>query len=331
MIRQLKNVFSVVFVVLGFFTSMHALDVVLTQDIDATVLQKKIEIHFNLDPQDQGILKSSLQFSIDIPDITLSSWQSIEQPMMAYIPAFKKTKKMFTDSFNGVLSLDCGDRSIDERKDLLADATVYVVGLVAEKDGKIQPFVVGKPIKQQSQSARVPAQTVVDNSTTIEQRADDTVFVDKPVPDLEQEYVPVDKLSQSWNCLVTWIKGVFSWRLIMILTLLFMLILAFFIGKRRIDRLKEFFVMNDEWEREITYFIIFMLVSGLLYFLRGVIGAVGALILFAAMCFGGMLRASLVPPFEESFLGRLKDLIGLILGALIVPVLFKAYLLHCGL
>jgi hypothetical protein len=321
------------FFVIGllFFVSSYAIDVTLTQDFDSIVLQKKIDLRFSLDPCEQGVLKSSLQFSIDSPFVMLSSWQSIEKPSVIYAPTFKKTHKMFTDSFSGVLFFDCRDLSINERKNLLREAAVYVVGLVIKKDGKTKPFALAKSLQQIPQEVVRDDQVVEIVSTQRGQSTENSLFTITPVPDLEQEYAPIDKLSHSWDCLKTWIYCLLSWQVIVFVLSIFVLLLILLVARRRIAYLSSLEILNIYWERELTFFTVFVLLSFLLYAARYAIGILSALCIFALLCFIGMLHARLVPPFQESFLGRLKDLIGLILGALVVPVLFKAYLLYCGL
>src|SRR3989304_385442 len=85
---------------------LWALDVEVTNSVEDIVSNKKIWLHIALGPQEVGVLKRTLQFSVDQPELLLSAWHPLVQCRSLFLPSFKKTKKMITASFAGWLAID---------------------------------------------------------------------------------------------------------------------------------------------------------------------------------------------------------------------------------
>ena len=221
--------------------------------------------------------------------------------------------------------------SIGERREILSQAAVYVVGLVVDHDGKIKPFALGKPVITPERLVAPQSTNQIVVAPENEQSIETPLFTIKPVPDLDSEYLPIDKLSYNWRNLCSLIADAIHSHSVWFVVLFFVAMMAIVVVRRRVSWFAALVPLNVTWEREIVYFSSFVLIGSLLFVFRNAIGVANAIYIFAAMCFYGMVRARFVPPFEESFLGRLKDLVGLILGSLIVPLLFKAYLIQCGM
>ena len=106
---------------------------------------------------------------------------------------------------------------------------------------------------------------------------------------------------------------------------------ALLVLKRRYLWLRFVVPLSGAWEREVRRGLFFVGLLGLVRMSAWWLPVSVSLYAAAALCGGGMCYLSLTPPFEETFLGRLKGLIGFVLGMLILPLLAKAWLLHLGL
>jgi hypothetical protein len=90
------------FIFLMLWVSMaDAVTVTVTNDFDDAVVSKKIWLRFSLSSHECGIIKNTLQFSVDSPDSVLASWHPLTEPTSVFVEAFKKNKNLLVGPFAG--------------------------------------------------------------------------------------------------------------------------------------------------------------------------------------------------------------------------------------
>jgi len=329
---RLMVFFAVQFAVLS---PVRAVAIEVTNDSASMVTSKNIWMLVKMSPGEQGIFKQGLCFSVDNPSICLSSWKSSVNSTLVYNQAFHKTGRMFLPG--SALSLRLSDKSVrsDQLGACLAQSHVYVHGLVALKSGKVKPFSVKVPLGHSWWP--VSAQT----TTTVAMNAAHVVgcpvaqttvkpLTLKPVVDVLQELTVVEKLASLWSGLTGVVRHVLAFALFwhwyaMVVGLWVLLTL-----KRRYHWLRFVVPLSGSWEREVRRGLFFVGLLGMVRMSAWWLPVHVSLFMAAFLCCGGMCYASLTPPFEETFLGRLKGLIGFVLGMLVLPLLAKAWLFYVG-
>jgi hypothetical protein len=321
----------------GVFLCMqcHALNIVLSSEADDIVLNKKIWLRFNFGPQDYGIIKNSLQFSINNGNVALLSWHPLVAPVRVFSQAFKKNRRMFTDSFTGWLAFE-GAPDVVRRKILLADANVCVSCLVENKDGHVVPYnVMLSLIKNTTEIPCAHHEKVMvalnDRTHNGSDLPIQPIITWASVTNLESDYEPIDKLSGSWQRLMDWFKAPVQWHLLWWLNVCAAFLFLILLLSRRYRLLRFVVPVGGLWAKELRNVCVFILVTSLCIWLYTRFHSAYMLYGLSGLCCGGMFYAFVTPPYDDVFLGRLKSLVGFILGVLVIPLALKAYLLQYGL
>jgi hypothetical protein len=314
----------------------HAVAIEVTNDPATMVTSKNIWMLVKLSDQEQGIFKQGLCFSVDDPSICLSSWRSSLNPTLVYNQAFHRTGRMFLPG--SALSIHLNDKALraDQLGACLAQSHVYVHGLVALKSGKVKPFSVKVPLghswwPETAQTTATVAMNVPQavNCPTVQATIKPPSL--KPVADVLQELTVVDSLVRLWVGLTGLVHHMLALALFWHWYAIVIGIWALLALKRRYHWLRFIVPLSGSWEREVRRGLLFVGLLGVVRMSAWWLPVHFCLYAAAVLCGGGMCYASLTPPFEETFLGRLKGLIGFVLGMLILPLLAKAWLLQMGL
>lgn len=318
---------SFLLMVLFFTVPLYGVNIVVMNNPAARESNQKVWLKFIMEPGEQGIFKNTLRFSVDHPDIGLVAWNTSSVPIDSFSSSRKKTQAMYSQDFTGCLTLEHKHSGQLARRELLADAKLYVSCFVMRSNGKTRPL--GKMLALGT-SHVLPLEHALATQTF---SADKLYQVPTPmqVPDLAKEFEPIEHLGAIWTALSGKIVGIifgkaFYWWFAVVAVLF-----GSYFLKRRFGWLRFLAPFQGARAREVMALLGFLLATGLLYLAHFVIAPEYALYAFAALCFVTMLYVLLTPTSEEYFLGRLKSLIGIILGSMILPILLKAYLMQQGL
>lgn len=309
-----------------FFTgSLHAVSVIVLNDGADVASSKKILLKFVLDEHEQGILKTTLQFSVDQGDVRLVSWNALSQPTDFFSSPLKKTQRVFSESFTGCLAYETNFSDVSACMRLLGQTKVYVSCFIVRKNGKTKPFNTMLSISQGQ---------VMEKEEVIDTHGDDQPYQLPsflPVPDLAQDFEPIEQLGSLWTSFCNRItKALFGNTFFWWYSLILLLFVAYML-KRRFVWLCMIAPLQGMWEREFVVLLGFVVMNGLLYGAHYVIGMPYVLYACSALYGLGMMYVLLSSTQEALFLGRLKSLIGLVLGSMMLPVMLKAYLMQHGL
>lgn len=298
-------------------------------------INKKICLSITCAPEELGIYRHALSFSVDSAAIKLLSWQAHNPAISSYSNAFKKTKKIFS----GPLLLDVFSQTasdvLEQSSALFAKAHIHVSGLVAYHNGKVAPFNLIAPLKSTQQLGELalatPDRPLVDPVSLFSQESVAGGPALMSVPDFDKELDFIERLGALWRRLVDDVMQAATWSLLFVSLLISSAFWLLLIAKRRYYWMRYVLPFSIAWEREFRRLTIFLLAGALLYGLSFILALYSILALFALLCFCAMCYAYLFPQKETSFLHRFKALIGFILGILVMPLLVKAYLMYCGL
>jgi len=310
---------------------LQALSVEITNDFDDMVLSKKIWVRLSFDEKVRGVVKNSLQFSVDHMPMRLISWHPLPHAVKVFSESFKRTKALFTDSFTGWLSFSCDEKNIEKLKNDLSDVHLYLSCFIMSKKGTVQPWTAHVPlIKCFGIQHRVlncahtvqPVVPIAESHLLYET----THYNLGGGADMAKDFEPVEGLQRVWCLIVGWLKSgpvcTFFFWLFVFLAVLCIILVAL--------RWRQSVQLYDELLRDITIFSGFAASNGFLLLLAYSLRNYVALYAAACMCVGAAVYALTTPPFEDQFWGRLKDLIGITLGIVVLPLIVQATLWRAG-
>ena len=327
MIRTMRSMFLVIIFCGVHF--LHALEVTILSTPQKSALGKNIQVAFALSSQELGFLKHTLQFSVDRDDMVLTAWNSAMQAQDVFVPAFKKSIKVVTQSSQGVLLFDSGAKSGEQRFACLQQASLTVSCLVVRKDGSIKPFLTVIPLRKQGR-ARKPREGSALAVSQIESGEIKTI-PGIEVPNFDKDFEFINQLHVLWLRLSDFCMDVLQ-RMSSVWWMLGMLVLFALLTLRGRYRFLRFVVpVRGWWALETKVALLFCLSLGVLYGVRGLFDHAYVFYALAGLSCIGMLYAFTTPPYHETFLGRLKNLVGFFLGVAVLPLLLKAYLMQHGL
>jgi hypothetical protein len=307
-----------IFIFLMLWTSgVCAVTFMVTNDLDDAIASKKIWVRFSLGQQECGIIKNTLQFSADSPDITLASWHPLAESTSVFVDAFKKNKNMLVGPFAGWLAHEIATAN---------PASIYVSGLVVGLNGKVKPFSCAALLNNKN----MPSKAVLGSEafTAVEP----SVAVTRPVlPDLEKSFVAIEHSERQWNTLgasfaaVPWWR-LFAWFNLLMWLVLFIRVVHYYLRWRRIPA--------PRWVRRDYKMIEAFVVAAMLdvaalgcWLLTGY----GLWIFNAVLCGIAFMYVIIISGCEETLWGRFKNISGITCGILVMPFILKAVLLYYGM
>lgn len=301
---------------------LHAGSFTITTDASSIIEHKKIVIAYTRDIAEQGILSTSLCFTIDQPSVCLKRWKSSQRSHRVWNMFAQKKRSLFT---GGQFTLECDFEENADSALLISSlhtATVSLSCLIMGEDGALHPY---------TQVMRVGEQH--------------DVCVQEPLPEPEiEQIVPgkthrivslddsalIESFGATWYRMQAFVMSFLTvshafWGVIVLSILVALAWL-----RRRFRFVQRIIPSLGRWERECIGGIVFL--SGCCVI--GCIALCGAyivsLLLFSVWCLIGMGYAFATPPDNEIFLGRLKKLVGFCLGVSVLPLAFKALLVYHG-
>lgn len=342
-----KIIFSLILLFLQ-VTNSFAVELTITNDISNIFNSKNIYIRLSLNPQDQAIYSNSLNFSIDHPEITITSWTCKQNPTMQYVTKFKRVKKLYCESLTCEITLnfesdDISDKQSDNKKTALKnlrESCLYASCIVLDKNGTSQPVSLVKTlddgfslldtlttnntlnnplnyehIKTLTQSYfsnKNPDDTNSSGKNNLDKKLNTS---QKPMP--ETANLIIDNLQTIWGTLVDKLKSFFTSLNYLFLYLIILILMIVLFLKRLSPR--------NIWLIEIRRFLV----------LCWILSTYSFLIMFMPRYIFFATFAALIAPISmyyiftartESTLDKLKSFIGFALAMSMLPLLIKAYL-----
>lgn len=321
-------------------TNNSAVQLIITNDISNILNSKRICIRLSFDPQDQAIYSNSLNFSVDHPDITVTSWESKQNPTMQYVTKFKRVKKLYAQPLTCEITLNF--ESDDKKTTLqnLSESNLYISCIVLNKNGISQPVSLAKAlddgfsfidtgtynsgfsqtlnydyVKTFTQNYLQTKKPDIQNSHDKNETNKKLNAPQKPLP--ETANIIIDNFRSIWNELVIKLKSFFmSVNYIFLYLIIFILMILLFLKKLSprniwLIELRRFLVMS--WILS-TYSFINIFIPQYIFFtiFAVLIAPISMYYIFTAR--------------SESTLDKLKSFIGFALAISMLPLLIKAYL-----
>jgi len=299
-------------------SGVHAVTFMVTNDLDDAIVSKKIWVRFSLAPQECGIIKNTLQFSADSPDVALTSWHPLVESTSGFVDAFKKNKNMLVGPFAGWLIPEIVNAN---------PTSIYVSGLVVGLNGKVKPFSCAALLNNRS----MPSNAVPMSGDAFV-AATSSIAVSSPsLPDLEKSFGAIENSEQQWNTLCASFAAVPWWRLFLWFNTIMWLILLvrianYYLRWRRIPAPR--WVRRDPKLIEACMGAAMIDVAALgCWLLTGY----GLLAFNAVLCVIVFMYVIIIPGREETLWGRFKNISGITCGMLVMPLILKALLSYYGM
>jgi hypothetical protein len=321
-------------IILGLMSWVHALRVEIINSHADILAARKVCLRLLFDPDDQAVYKDTIRFSVDTTQLTLLRWMTSQQHVLQYIPSFKCNKKAYIESVHCEIFIDISKACLS-----LDGIFLYVACIILKKDGRNVPVntcvALGMCDQELSlDTVRVTSWEQLHNNfiasndysgVLIHNNSGSVRKTGVPVNLLKEENKTLDELLTLWRRALASFRAVThtSWYLHGYLFLLCLLLLLYL--KKRFYFLRYVIWIYGAWEKELRRFLLFLWMSltiGLFSLWIPEYIVLGMLAVFFVP-----LTFYYISAGQETFLGRLKSLIGFILGASIIPLLVKAFLI----
>jgi hypothetical protein len=323
------------FLFLPYNKRLYSLNVYITNDNADIINSKKICVRLSFDSGEAAIYKDTLCISIDTPSIDLNSWRTTAQAPVFYVPNFKKNKKLFTESFNLEILIDFEHKDKQNQMKTLHESHLSISSLLLTKAGNIKAENVVVPLKVsdfvEDLSLTVTTSTLgmISNYTFTllpYQRSFECFnhtkhFVGKQ--DVNEVLI-IDRTKDLWEALRQQVYILFSsfsfykWYSILWLFLLVLLLCLFH------PKLRYVVSLCSCWYRELVILVSVLLFIFSWWLLQGYM---------VSYVWYGVLGVFCIPSScyylwggTETFLDRLKVLIGIIFAIALLPLLVLAYM-----
>lgn len=309
---------------------LRGLEMRTTGTPDIALSRRIVWVRCTLTPPEVGLLHRGLLLSTDNAAVTLVRWHSDQQPTRIDIPSFGRQRRAYTGTFTLALELACAEGTPAEQCAQLLRTQVQLAGLmvITHKNGSLgvraaaaqAPLVVAPvtnmvgllPLRSSSShDAAVAVPSVHWKSTRL----------------LDTDYAWIRALRRAWDTVYNVIMPV-SWGVLALICwvlYLIMLLLGYFCAVRWES------LVQGAWWRELRRVGCFIGICAGIMWAGPLMGRRYALSSCAVLLVLGMLYALTTPPTEQVFLGRLKRLIGFIMGVALLPCVVRAWLLQWGL
>jgi hypothetical protein len=301
---------------------LEAVDIQVANDFSNIVSTEIISLRFNLAPEDQAIYKEFLRFSIDLDNVELKNWHALTEPTEQYVPLFRQNKKLYSESFSIEINLRLWRKGSAVTAENLKKANLYVVCVALDKRGENVTYNVVLPLWTEvvvGEGEHVVAENRDDSKS--QKVAKD--YDDKTV-DRNSESAPtrgeilLDELNSIYLSLLKGLKNFLSSAFfVKFYILLWMLLLLFCFGKLFFS-----WPLVEAWR-----FIIFLWLSSSFYYMQSFFSLPILLSFFSAMCLVAAVYCLSLTRKPETLGEKFKNLLGLILAILTLPLFVKACLL----
>lgn len=335
-IFNMSSMKNKVFLLMVFFLvlPLQAVRITLLNDPADIAKNQKICLHFQLDADDEGIFKNTLQFSIDHPEVSLVAWNTACLATDFCSSSLRKVRKIFSDSFTGEITLKNSVHDIQEQEHYFQNTKLYVSCFYLRKNGKVKPMNTMLHLGSIQTTPDANSLFATNNlTTTMLTSTGLLIHVPKPLstPDFEQAFQPIEYLAGLWGSFCGGVKDIIFGPILcwLVVACVFLLMLLFVL--RHFGWCTFVPVISAKYRKDCWAFFVFCLFNGMLYAARHFCQAILLLYLFATLCAIGMLYAFITALHEDSFLAFIKNCIGILLGSMILPVMLKAYLMQHGL
>ncbi|KKQ32308.1 MAG: hypothetical protein US49_C0010G0008 [candidate division TM6 bacterium GW2011_GWF2_37_49] len=317
-----------------FLSEVCAMNIAVTNDIKDIASTNKIGVRLTFDSKTQAVLCSTIKFSVDHPQIDVVDWSCAQRHISQFLSNFKRSKKVFPESFNCELKIKTLLQKNDTNVliDTLKASNLHASCIAIEKNGRTRPINICCPIDIESGT---PNPGLLDNtidSTKIQNISSlneigDSVKNPSNYKKIEAEQgnVIVDKFKDLWTFLLNRIDKIgdkidffLLYLIIIVLTILFLLLVTrFSLMRAMLGGLLRFLIFACI---TMSYFFI----KPFLVPYKFYVGLAALLILIS---FYYIFSAK-----SESAKDKLKSLLGFILASTAIPLILKAFLLfkHLG-
>ncbi len=323
---MLKNTFLFLFI--AWTTGLSCFTVEVTSRPEDIATNATLWISISLTNQQRGIIKDSLRFSVDSPDIHITAWSHTAQSTDFFLPSSKKTVRLFPGAVSGWLDLSFNSHDYNKILSLLEQSSLYVSCFVLSHQGSIKPLCTRVTLnKEQTPTKSLPSEVEI-----IEQSSAFSLPSAFPLTqDFESDFRYIDRLSQQYVYLFSALSGLFHsihyW--LFFVCLLMLLIVTTYI---KIPYVRRYIPYSFIWfGRDIMVLLWFLIMAFCLYSLRWLLTPAWALLVFSVFVFvlGGYILFS--SNNEKYFVGRFKSLIGMMSGSFLLPLLVQVWLLFKGM
>ncbi len=322
------------------FTKSTAVELTITNDISNILNSKKICIRISLNPQDHGIYSNSLNFSVDNPDITVTSWECKQNPTMQYVTRFKRVKKLYTQSLSCEVALNFESDNKKAILQNLSESNLYISCIVLNKNGMSQPVSLSKALDDgfslfntgtynnafsnnlNYDIIKTFTKNYFDNKNPsnknqVDKNKTDKNFNTPPKPVQETANVIIDNFKSIWGMLIGKLKSFFTSINYMFFYLTIFILMTLLLFKKLHPR--------NIWLIEIRRFLVICWILSTYSFLNIFIPQYIFFTIFAALI-APISMYYLFTARTESILDKLKSFIGFALTISMLPLLIKAYI-----
>ena len=311
-----------------------AMDIAVTNDRKDIASTNKIGVRLTFDSKTQAVLCSTINFSVDNPQISVVDWTCAQRPISQFLSNFKRSKKVFTESFNCELKIKTLSQKNDSTAliDTLKTSNIHASCISIEKNGRTRPINICCPIDIESGTPN-PAlfdntldATKIQNISSIREiNANVKNFANYKKIEAEPGNIIVDKFKDLWTCLLNRIGKIGDKiDFLLLYMIIICLIVLFLILVTRFSLMK---AMLGGLLRMLIFAGIIMSYFFIKPFLVPYKFYTGLAALLIIISFYYIFSAK-----TESARDKLKSLLGFILAATAIPLILKAFLLfkHLG-
>ena len=312
---------------------LSAFNLYITNDNTDMINCKKICVRLSFEPGEAALYRDTFCISVDTPDLELKGWRTMAQSPVVYAEGFKKSKRLFTESFNLEILIDFDKTSKQEQGAVFNKSHLSISSLVLTKDGKNKAENVIVPLKVENiVEGIVPtifvAQLASEYASTLlpYQKSFEFFNRNKQIVRKQEvsEVLVIDRTKGLWRDLRINIDDLigsisfYKWYIILWVLFLLLFLCWFYPVFRFVIPL------SARWRRELFVFVMVLLLVLTWQLMRGH---------FAPYVWYGGLSAFCVPVSiyylwggTATFLDRCKILIGIVFAVALLPLLALAFI-----
>jgi hypothetical protein len=119
-----------------------ALDIKLLSSPADIAATSKAFVRFNLSPQDSALFKETIKISSDNTALQIVKWNILTQATNKYFSAFRKNKRIFTESCTAQITV-----AINDHTKAFEQTHLHIAGILGRADGKNYPYSFVIPLK----------------------------------------------------------------------------------------------------------------------------------------------------------------------------------------
>jgi|GEM_PF-4737660 len=184
------------FLQLTFSLLIQALDVRILSSPTDILATSKVFVHFDFSPQDCALFKDTIKISSDNTALQVIKWNILAQATTKYFSAFRKNKRIFTQSFTAQIAV-----IINDPKKAIEQTHLHVAGILGRSNGKNYPYSLVIPLKTEtatSSSIDLILCTSTEFSSTLRLNTHAATPI-IPHDTLTQEFQLLEKFRGIWN------------------------------------------------------------------------------------------------------------------------------------